>query len=58
MAGCGARDMEWRCRGSEANICLAITHDFRSISLRSSDIDIDSGNINDEYVVVVMKGNS
>jgi hypothetical protein len=58
MAGWGARDMEWRCRGSEANTCLAMTHDFRSISLVLSHVDIDPGNINDEYVVMVMKGNS
>jgi hypothetical protein len=41
MAGCGARDMDCGCRGSEANICLAITHDFRSILLVLSDTGID-----------------
>jgi hypothetical protein len=30
-----------KCRCSEANTCLAITHDFRSISLGLSDFDID-----------------
>jgi hypothetical protein len=48
--GCGARYMKCGCRCSEANTCLAITHDFRSVSLGSSDSDFDMWNVHDKYV--------